>query len=159
VPRRLRGGGAPGKHTRALSLHNLLMNYPLSNRPHCIFFTTAKQSFSIYPCMVALFLFTGCLRDRHEVVEVPVPAMAGPACGEMIRAHLMALNSARAKDPNSLLIIEVETDYAARKVIVTFHPLNTARMNVIHRIAELGFDAGDIPGNPARREALPENCR
>lgn len=101
--------------------------------------------------VVAALLAAGCFREVIRTFEIRVPQMRTPQAAQMVEQAL------RGFDTN--ILIRVETDPSNRVVRVTYNSERAARRNFERAIVLLGFDANDLPGDPARRAQLPEELR
>lgn len=99
----------------------------------------------------ALVVVVSCFREVIRTFEIHVPQMRTPQAAQMVEQAL------RMFDTN--VLIGVTTDLSNRIVRVTYNSERAARRNFERAIVLLGFDANDLPGDPARRAQLPEELR
>lgn len=103
------------------------------------------------PLLGALMLLgaTACFRQDVREFPVDVPQLHGDACFQIMRHALMAMEGVQ----------DVQPDYPARQIIVTFDSKKLANKNVEYRLTESGFEANGNPPDLAARAQLPPGCR
>ena len=100
--------------------------------------------------IVFLGLLAGCRMADIRTTEVLTPTVRNEAAAEHVR---QALRPLRGVDHDKLVF-----DFDAGTVSVTYDSMQVARKNIELSIAYAGFDANDIPAEPAARAALPPEC-
>jgi len=112
-----------------------------------------KSARPVFARVFALFLFfgplCGCGRVERETVEIAVPEMTSPAAAQMVLQQLSGV----------LGIQDVTPDLTRGTVTVSFESTQIALKNIEHLIADSGFNAGTIPGNPSARKSLPPDLQ
>ncbi|MDZ4200205.1 MAG: heavy-metal-associated domain-containing protein [Kiritimatiellia bacterium] len=100
---------------------------------------------------LGLLLATGCFRDTRVTVELQVPALASASCAQRVEAAFSTFD----RDIVRIESLHPET----RTLVVNYDSEKIALRNIQHHLAEAGFDCDDIPGYPAAKAQLPEDCR
>jgi hypothetical protein len=106
-----------------------------------------------------------CHRQKFRTLVAQVPDLKTGACANALRDRLLGYNE-RAQNRELLFFREVVVDAAARTLTVTYNSEVTAGLNVLHLIADAGYDATDaanpdraVKTTPAARGRLPADCR
>lgn len=107
--------------------------------------------FPVTVALLALSLLSACNRPVVRTVDVKVPQLRTPAAAALVRAALTRYGAD--------MVLDVEPDVRERVVRVRYDSTKLAIRNIEHAIADVGFDANDIPGHPGRRSELPEDLR
>ncbi len=108
----------------------------------------AKALLSLFG--VAL-IAAGCRLSDVRTVNIKVPGIRNEACAQRAR---QSLSQFRAIDPGRL-----NFDFAAGTVSVTYDSMQLALKNIELAINQAGFDANELPADPAARAALPPECK
>ena len=98
---------------------------------------------------VLLTFAVSCRLRDIRTVTIEVPRLRGEECAQRLHRVLAPVNGV---DPDALR-------FEPGRVTVTYDSMRLALKNIEHIIAEAGFDANDVPADPAARERLPERCR
>lgn len=93
----------------------------------------------------------GCFREVVRTFEIQVPRMTTP------EAEAIVLGALRTFDSN--VLIRAEANVTDRVVRVTYNSERAARRNFERAIVLAGFEANDLPADPAARERLPAELR
>jgi copper chaperone CopZ len=103
-------------------------------------------------CLAAicgLALLAGCYRQEILTFTVNVPQLRSESCGKFITDRLVTVEGVKA----------ASIDLANKQIHVEYLSTKIAKKNIEFVIAGAGYDANERPGNPAARNALPEDCR
>lgn len=98
---------------------------------------------------VGLLIVAGCRVRDIRTVEIAVPQLRGEECAQILHRALAGLGGV---DPQSL-------HFDHGKVMVTYDSMKLALKNIEYAIAAQGFQANEVPADPAARNALPERCQ
>lgn len=101
--------------------------------------------------LLAAVLLAACYRQVIQTIDVKVPQMRTDAAAGLIRGVLGGF------DTN--IVLKIETDVSNHVVRVRYNSERGGRRNIEVAIADAGFDANDLPGDPERRKALPPECQ
>jgi copper chaperone CopZ len=78
-------------------------------------------------------------------------------CPQVKNVHCVRLVTEALAKTDGVLADSIKVDNG--RVKVTYDSMKVAIKNLDFIIAEVGFDADDIPANAKAREALPAECR
>ncbi|MCX7591418.1 MAG: heavy-metal-associated domain-containing protein [Kiritimatiellae bacterium] len=110
-----------------------------------------KEGALIGIVVVGTAIFGGCRRHDYRTVRIDVPGMKNEACREIVLRTVKTIPGVR---PES-----IRCDHSARCVVLTYDSLVLSMKNIEMAIAKAGFDANDVPADPAAAKALPAECR
>ncbi len=96
-------------------------------------------------------LLWACNRPVVRTVDIAVPQLRTPVAATLVKETLAPFDAG--------MILEVETDTERHMARVRYDSTRLAIKNIEHAIAGGGFDANGLPGDAARRAALPEDLR
>jgi copper chaperone CopZ len=96
-------------------------------------------------------LSVSCRKVDLRTHTINTPGMKNEACAIVIRNSLEATAGVK-KD-------SIETDLEARKVTVTYDGLILNLKNIEFAIADVGFQANEVPANQKAYDALPDVCK
>ena len=82
---------------------------------------------------------------------VQLPGVRNEASAQRVR---QALAPFKVIDSDKLIF-----NFTAGTLSVTYDSMQLARKNIELAIAQAGFDANELPADPAARAALPPECR
>ena len=108
-----------------------------------------KRVFVISFCL-ALIAGTSCRRRDIRTIVINVPAMKNRACAEQI---VKALGKNESIPPTDILVSLQE-----RTLTVRYDSIQRSMKNLEFAVADIGFDANDVPGNVEARKKLPPEC-
>ena len=97
-----------------------------------------------------LLCLSACYRSDVRTWEVEIPQARSVEERTAIAGVLLQKNEMMLEGVTMFYDIEV-TDTGLR---ITYHALLTAKQNMAHFIADMGYAAGDVPGDPDLREAF-----
>ena len=104
-------------------------------------------------CILCGWVFAaGCFRSDIREWSVDIPEAETEAERRAIAEAFLQKNDLMQEGVTMFYDIEV-TDSGLR---FTYHALLTARQNIVHFIAGLGYAAGDLPGDPDVRAFFRE---
>lgn len=93
----------------------------------------------------------GCRKQDIRIARITVPQMNGKPCVERVVATIRQVPGVRGD--------MIEVDRQRRDVSVPYDSFKLSLKNIEYALAEVGFDANDIPADATARAALPETCR
>ncbi|MGQ9660717.1 MAG: heavy-metal-associated domain-containing protein [Kiritimatiellia bacterium] len=104
-------------------------------------------------CLVlpVLIVAASCRRHDYRTVRIDVPGMKNQVCQEIVLRTVRAIPGVRQQS--------IECDMKRRCVILTYDSIVLSMKNIEMAIAKAGFDANDVPADPAAVKALPSECR
>lgn len=98
--------------------------------------------------VAALLTGAACFRADIRSHDIRVPELSTEEQAAMIRAAMSYTTDTAA-------VRRVEVNLAERRVTIVYDSRRTARRNLEHAIADLGFHANDLPPTPRRRPPAP----
>lgn len=104
-------------------------------------------------CIIVLagvFAFAGCRREDIRTVTVSVPELRNKACAKVIGDSLSRQMGVKPE--------RLKFDLTSKTVDVTYDSLFVARKNIEFAIADVGFQANEVPANTNAAAALPPEC-
>jgi len=100
---------------------------------------------------VFCLLFGSCRQHDFRTVEISVPGMKNRACSEIVGRRLAGVPGV---DVSSIRI-----DLQRRAVTVRYDSLKLSLKNIEFAVAEVGFNANEVPARAEAAAALPPGCR
>lgn len=99
---------------------------------------------------VLVCVAAACRQRDMRTTTVKVPQVTNAVCEARVRAALRDLRGVEHD--------ELRFDHAAGTLSVRYDSMQLGLKNIEHAIAAAGFDANDLPADPAARAALPAVC-
>jgi hypothetical protein len=111
----------------------------------------AMKSKALLAFLGVVLIVAGCRLTDIRTVVIQTPGIRNEACAQRVRQALAQL---RVVDPGKLVF-----NFTAGTVSVTYDSMLLARKNIELAINQAGFDANELPADPAAKAALPPECR
>ncbi len=90
-------------------------------------------------CLIIVFTgHLGCRKHDIRSVTIKVPAMSGSEEAQLVQNAFMQFGATGG-------VISVHADPVNQEVRITYDSMLIAHKNLEHAIADIGFDANDIP--------------
>lgn len=102
-------------------------------------------------CLILLLGISSCRQSDIRVAEIKIPAMKKQACAQLI---VNAVGRQVGVQPNGISV-----DFGTRTMLVRYDSLVTAGKNLEFAVAEVGFQANEVPAKPEAVKALPPECK
>ncbi len=93
----------------------------------------------------------GCRKHDIRTAAIYVPGLKHPSCAKFIVASLAREQAIPVKD--------IEVRMETKTIYVRYNSLQRSVKNLEFAIANVGFDANEVPANDEAREKLPDGCR
>ena len=93
---------------------------------------------------------SGCRRNDFRTAVIRVPACRTDACREIIEKALDGAPGVRVET--------LSVDFATGRLTLEYDSMKLAMKNIEFLIARAGFEANDIPADPAAAAKLPAEC-
>lgn len=106
---------------------------------------------SLLPVLLLLTL-PACHRAPDATLRVSLPEAQSPAERLALRDHLLQDNT--LVSPEHPLYLDIQPLDAPPGLLIRYNPGMTAPKNIEHQLADLGYTANTLPGNPAARAAF-----
>lgn len=100
--------------------------------------------------LAGIFAFAGCRREDIRTVTVSVPELRNRACAKVIGDSLSKQMGVKPE--------KLKFDLSSSTVDVTYDSLFIAKKNIEFAIANVGFQANEVPANTNATAALPPEC-
>ncbi len=107
--------------------------------------------------LLAVLSLSACYRQDIRWVDIRIPDATEPGDLDDLRSRLLSMNAVMPKDQP--LYMEIKTLPEPPGLSIRYNARLQAIKNIEHEIARMGFQANDIPGDEARREASRQNFR
>lgn len=102
---------------------------------------------------ITALLLTGCYRKDVRSFDIVVPELSEPYEIDYIRTVLMPLNQLVPGDKHGPKYQEIVGNVETKTLTITYNARLHSKKNIEHAIADLGYQANDIPGNAERLKA------
>lgn len=96
-------------------------------------------------------VFAGCRLTDVRTVVIQTPGVRNEACAERVRQAFTALHM--------IDLNKVDFNFTTGTVTVRYDSMLLARKNIELAIVQAGFDANELPADPAVKALLPPECR
>ncbi|MCH8511709.1 MAG: hypothetical protein LAT83_08640 [Kiritimatiellae bacterium] len=105
------------------------------------------------PLLLAFWMAgAACYRSDLREWEVAIPDAETLEALEMLAGHLRAYNQRLTEEARTFESVETRMD--PPRLLIRYNARMIARKNIAHLLADVGYGADGVPGDPERREAF-----